>query len=90
MPQWYPDCRSLSSGRHTSIEALDRIVDDRGFETLGQALEWLIRDADPAEGYMWVKPYLDKALAALDRGEGIPGEEIDAGMRVYLATRHRV
>ncbi len=48
------------------------------------------RDADRAEGHMWVKPQLDKALAALDRGEGVPGEEIDAGTRVYFATRHRV
>lgn len=68
-------------------ELLDAAVAEGRFadrqEALTQAVRSLGTDADLA----WAKPYIDAGLASLERGEGIPADEVDAQMKDYFARR---
>jgi antitoxin ParD1/3/4 len=67
----------VAEGRFESIEeAVEMlIVDDR--------LQAKLNEADLS----WAKPYIDEGIAALERGDVIPAEEVYAELRAKFSTR---
>ena len=43
-------------------------------------------DGDPGD-LSWAKPYIDKGLASLERGEGIPHDQVWAELKARFAVK---
>ena len=55
-------------------------------EAVQLAVAELMRPIDTAD-LSWAKPYIDEARASLDRGEGIPAEQVFAEIDARLRQR---
>jgi antitoxin ParD1/3/4 len=67
----------VAEGRFPSVEeAVEALVaDDRAQASLAN------------EDLSWAKPYIDEGIAALERGDVIPAEEVYAELRAKFSTR---
>ena len=72
--------RRVASGDFASIEAAAR-------QLLGERIAELAKGEDGAsDDELWMKPYIDEGLAALDRGEFVSLEEYKAHNAALLAS----
>ena len=73
-------------------EWLESQVAEGRFESIEEAVEMLIVD-DRLQAKLneadlsWAKPYIDEGIAALERGDVIPAEEVYAELRAKFSTR---
>lgn len=65
----------VAAGRFTSVE-----------EAVQVAVAELMRPIDTTD-LSWARPYLDEARASLNRGEGIPAEQVFAEIDARLKQR---
>jgi antitoxin ParD1/3/4 len=75
-------------------EWLKAQVAEGRFESVEEAVETLVAD-DRAQAQWtdddlaWAKPYIEEGLAALERGETIPAEDVHAEIRALFAKPQR-
>jgi antitoxin ParD1/3/4 len=65
---------------------LEAQVEAGHFASLEQAVAVAVADlmATVEDDLEWAKPLVDEAIAAVERGEGIPGDEALARIRKFL------
>lgn len=73
-------------------EWLKAQVAEGRFESIEDAVEALVEDDRIHaklldEDLSWAKPYIDEGLAAAERGEVVPAEEVYAEIRAKFAAR---
>jgi Arc/MetJ-type ribon-helix-helix transcriptional regulator len=74
------------------MEWLKGRVESGDFSSIEEAIRSAIAvaqhfDAEPDEDLSWAKPYIDEALADMERGEkGIPAEQVFAELREQVKT----
>ncbi|MGB9368989.1 MAG: hypothetical protein WCE79_23535 [Xanthobacteraceae bacterium] len=73
-------------------EWLKAQVAEGRFESVEEAVEALVADHRAYAGLRdedlsWAKPYIDEGLAALERGEVVPAEQVHGEIRAKFAAR---
>ncbi len=67
--------------------ALDRAVEEGRFASRQEALEFAVSSPDPDDPVLWAKPFIDTGVAELDRGEGIPGDQVITELHARIDAR---
>ena len=70
-------------------EALQALVAAGRFPTVEAAIGFAVDHFSPPDltDLSWAKPYIDEARASLERGEGIPAEQVFAEIDARLKQR---
>jgi len=70
-------------------EALQALVTAGRFPTVEAAISFAVDHFSPPDltDLSWAKPYIDEARASLERGEGIPAEQVFAEIDARLKQR---
>jgi antitoxin ParD1/3/4 len=70
------------------IKWLEAQVADGRFDSIEEAVRLAVAGlmAVDADDLAWAKPLVDEARASIERGEGIPSEEVRAQLDTYLKS----
>ena len=73
------------------VAILQAQVADGHFATIEEALTAAVLgigpDDDVTDDFTWAKPYIDKGLASLARGEDIPHDEVWADLEARFGSK---
>lgn len=67
--------------------ALEKAVENGRFANRQDALEFAISNLDSDDPLLWAKPFVETGIAELDRGEGIPGDEVIEELHTRIDAR---